>query len=175
MGYFGITAPDVEPKVSGHIGEIIAIIEKLINNGKAYASHGDVYFEVDTFPAYGKLSGQSLDDLRAGARIEVDERKRAAPDFALWKAAKPGEPFWPSPWGNGRPGWHIECSAMTVAHLGETFDLHGGGKDLIFPHHENEIAQSQGAHGDHTFARYWMHNGFLNFAAKNVEVARQCI
>ncbi len=168
MARFGITAPDVEPKVSGHIDEIIAIIGKLIGNGKAYASHGDVYFEVDTFPAYGKLSGQSLDDLRAGARIEVDERKRAAPDFALWKAAKPGEPFWPSPWGNGRPGWHIECSAMTMAHLGETFDLHGGGKDLIFPHHENEIAQSQGAHGDHTFARYWMHNGFLNFAGEKM-------
>ncbi|HPH68498.1 MAG TPA: cysteine--tRNA ligase [Kofleriaceae bacterium] len=168
MRRFGISAPDVEPKVSGHIQEIIGVIEKLIANGKAYASHGDVYFEVETFANYGKLSGQSLDDLRAGARIEVDERKRSPADFALWKGAKPGEPFWPSPWGNGRPGWHIECSAMTVAHLGETFDLHGGGKDLIFPHHENEIAQSQGAHGDHTFARYWMHNGFLNFAGEKM-------
>jgi cysteinyl-tRNA synthetase len=163
MARFGVLAPDVEPRVSTHMPEIIAVIEKLVANGCAYPVEGDVYYAVDTFPAYGKLSGQSIDDLRAGARVEVDERKRAPADFALWKAAKPGEPFWESPWGNGRPGWHIECSAMTIAHLGETFDLHGGGKDLIFPHHENEIAQSQGAYGPSTFARYWLHNGFLMF------------
>lgn len=168
MGRFGVVPPDIEPKVSGHIAEIIAIIETLIANGKAYEASGDVYFAVDTFPSYGKLSGQSLDDLRAGARVDVDERKRAPADFALWKAAKPNEPFWPSPWGNGRPGWHIECSAMTVTHLGATFDIHGGGKDLIFPHHENEIAQSQGAHGTDSFARYWLHNGFLNFAGEKM-------
>ena len=163
MARFNVMAPDVQPKVSTHIAEIIALIEKLVENGVAYPIHGDVYFECDKFPSYGKLSGMTLDELRAGARVEVDERKRAPQDFALWKAAKPGEPFWPSPWGNGRPGWHIECSAMTCAHLGKTFDLHGGGKDLIFPHHENEIAQSQGAYGTDTFARYWLHNGFLNF------------
>jgi cysteinyl-tRNA synthetase len=177
MGRFGVTAPDVEPKVSTHIAEIIAVIEKLISRGRAYPVDGDVYYEVDTFRSerekmpdgrgvllYGRLSKQSIDELRDGARVEVDERKRDPADFALWKAAKPGEPFWPSPWGNGRPGWHIECSAMTVTHLGRTFDIHGGGKDLIFPHHENEIAQSQGADGEDTFARYWMHNGYLNFA-----------
>ncbi|HEU0031027.1 MAG TPA: cysteine--tRNA ligase [Kofleriaceae bacterium] len=163
MARFGVLAPDVEPKVSTHIADIIRVIEQLVANGCAYPIDGDVYFSVETFPSYGKLSKQSIDDLQAGARVDVDARKRAPADFALWKAAKPGEPFWESPWGKGRPGWHIECSAMTVAHLGETFDLHGGGKDLIFPHHENEIAQSQGAYGTHTFARYWLHNGFLNF------------
>ncbi len=168
MARFAVEPPDVEPKVSTHIAEIIAVIEKLIANGKAYPVDGDVYFSVESFPPYGKLSGMSLDDLRAGARVEVDERKRAPADFALWKAAKPGEPSWPSPWGAGRPGWHIECSAMVVTHLGETFDLHGGGKDLIFPHHENEIAQSQGAFGTHTFARYWLHNGFVNFGGEKM-------
>ncbi|HSK04351.1 MAG TPA: cysteine--tRNA ligase [Kofleriaceae bacterium] len=168
MARFGVEPPDVEPKVSTHIAEIVAVIEKLIANGKAYPVDGDVYFSVESFPPYGKLSGMSLDDLRAGARVEVDERKRAPADFALWKAAKPGEPAWPSPWGSGRPGWHIECSAMVVTHLGETFDLHGGGKDLIFPHHENEIAQSQGAFGTHTFARYWLHNGFVNFGGEKM-------
>jgi cysteinyl-tRNA synthetase len=168
MARFGVEPPDVEPKVSTHIAEIIAVIEKLIANGKAYPVDGDVYYSVESFPPYGKLSGMSLDDLRAGARVEVDERKRAPADFALWKAAKPGEPSWPSPWGSGRPGWHIECSAMVVTHLGETFDLHGGGKDLIFPHHENEIAQSQGAYGTHTFARYWLHNGFVNFGGEKM-------
>jgi len=163
MARFNVRPPDIEPKVSTHIPQIIALIERLVASGHAYAIGGDVYYAVDTFPAYGRLSGQTLDELRAGARIEVDERKRAPADFALWKAAKPGEPQWDSPWGKGRPGWHIECSAMTVTHLGATFDLHGGGKDLIFPHHENEIAQSQGADGDGTFARYWLHNGFLNF------------
>jgi cysteinyl-tRNA synthetase len=163
MARFCVLPPTVEPRVSTHIREIVALIERLVAAGKAYPVAGDVYFQVDTFPAYGRLSGQTLDELRAGARVEVDERKRSPADFALWKAAKPGEPSWDAPWGKGRPGWHIECSAMTIAHLGETFDLHGGGKDLIFPHHENEIAQSQGACGEHTFARYWMHNGFLNF------------
>ncbi len=168
MGRFGVRAPTVEPKVTEHIPQIIAIIERLIANGKAYAVDGDVYFEVATFAPYGKLSGQSLDELRAGARIDVDERKRSPEDFAVWKSAKPNEPWWESPWGKGRPGWHIECSAMTVTHLGVTFDLHGGGKDLIFPHHENEIAQSQGADGIGTFAHYWLHNGFLNFAGEKM-------
>jgi cysteinyl-tRNA synthetase len=163
MARFNVLAPDAEPRVSTHIPQIIDVIERLVANGCAYPVDGDVYFAVEKFPSYGKLSGQSIDDLRAGARVDVDERKRAPADFALWKAAKPGEPSWESPWGKGRPGWHIECSAMTHSHLGETFDLHGGGKDLIFPHHENEIAQSQGAFGTSTFARYWLHNGFLNF------------
>jgi cysteinyl-tRNA synthetase len=163
MARFNVQPPTIEPTVTGHISQIIAIIERLIANGKAYAVDGDVYFEVATFPPYGNLSGQNLEKLLDGARISVDERKRSPADFALWKSAKPGEPSWDSPWGKGRPGWHIECSAMTVTHLGETFDIHAGGKDLIFPHHENEIAQSQGADGEGTFARYWMHNGFLNF------------
>ncbi len=168
MESFGISPPDVEPRVSTHIDDIISLIENIIANGAAYEAEGDVYFSVEAFPGYGKLSGQSLDDLRAGARVEVDERKRAPGDFALWKAAKPGELSWDSPWGKGRPGWHIECSAMTIRHLGKTFDIHGGGKDLIFPHHENEIAQSQAAHGTDTFARYWMHNGFLNFSGEKM-------
>jgi cysteinyl-tRNA synthetase len=168
MGRFGVEAPDIEPRVSTHIAEIIAIIEKLIANGRAYPIDGDVYFSVESFPTYGALSGMPLEKLRAGERVAIDERKRDPADFALWKAAKPGEPFWASPWGNGRPGWHIECSAMVVTHLGETFDLHGGGKDLIFPHHENEIAQSQGAYGTHTFARYWLHNGFVNFGGEKM-------
>jgi cysteinyl-tRNA synthetase len=168
MARFGVLPPDVEPRVSTHITEIIALIERLVANGSAYPVDGDVYFEIATFPAYGALSGMALDELRAGERVEVDERKRDPADFALWKAAKPGEPAWDSPWGKGRPGWHIECSAMTHAHLGETFDLHGGGKDLIFPHHENEIAQSRGAYGPATFARYWVHNGFLNFKGEKM-------
>ncbi|MEZ4398764.1 MAG: cysteine--tRNA ligase [Kofleriaceae bacterium] len=163
MQMFGVLPPDVEPRVSTHIDEIIAITARLVERGKAYVVDGDVYFEVATFPPYGRLSGQSIDDLDAGARVDVDTRKRHPFDFALWKAAKPGEPAWPSPWGDGRPGWHIECSAMSATHLGQTFDIHAGGKDLVFPHHENEIAQSQGAHGDDTFAHHWMHNGFLNF------------
>jgi cysteinyl-tRNA synthetase len=163
MGRFFVLAPTIEPKVSGHIKEIVTLVERLVANGHAYEAGGDVYYEVDKFSPYGRLSGQTLDDLRAGARVDVDERKKSPADFALWKTAKPGEPAWDSPWGKGRPGWHIECSAMTVKHLGITFDIHGGGKDLIFPHHENEIAQSQGADGEGTFARYWLHNGFLNF------------
>ncbi len=168
MARFGVRPPTIEPYVSEHIEPIVTIIAALIEEGKAYAVDGDVYFAVEEFAPYGQLSGQSLESLRAGARVEVDERKRAPADFALWKAAKPGEPAWPAPWGHGRPGWHIECSAMTMHHLGTTFDIHGGGKDLIFPHHENEIAQSQGAYGEGTFARYWMHNGFLNFSGEKM-------
>ncbi|MFN0245568.1 MAG: cysteine--tRNA ligase [Kofleriaceae bacterium] len=165
MARFGVRSPTVEPLVSTHIAEIIALTQKLITNGKAYATDdGDVYFSVESFPTYGKLSKQSIDDLQkdASGRELIEKHKRSFHDFALWKAAKPGEPSWDSPWGKGRPGWHIECSAMTHSHLGETFDIHGGGKDLIFPHHENEIAQSQGAYGEESFARHWMHNGFLN-------------
>lgn len=168
MARFNVAPPTVEPHVTSHMSHIIAMVEQLIANGKAYVVDGDVYYEVETFPAYGRLSGQSLDELRDGARVTVDERKRSAADFALWKSAKPGEPSWESPWGKGRPGWHIECSAMTTAHLGTTFDIHAGGKDLIFPHHENEIAQSQGVTGEGTFARYWLHNGFLNFAGEKM-------
>jgi cysteinyl-tRNA synthetase len=168
MARFGVLPPDVEPKVSTHISEIIALIERLVGNGSAYPVDGDVYFEVATFPAYGALSGMKRDELRAGERVEIDERKRDPADFALWKTAKPGEPAWDSPWGKGRPGWHIECSAMTEAHLGESFDLHGGGKDLIFPHHENELAQSRGAYGPTTFARHWLHNGFINFKGEKM-------
>src|SRR5215470_16075672 len=158
----GNLPPDVEPHVTETVPRIVSFIERLIAAGKAYAADGDVYYSVESFPAYGALSGQSIDELRAGARVEVGEQKRNPLDFALWKAAKPGEPKWPSPWGEGRPGWHIECSAMILDTLGERFDIHGGGKDLVFPHHENEIAQSVGALGPGTFARYWMHNGFVN-------------
>ena len=168
MARFHVLPPDIEPRVSTHIEDIIVLIERLIERGAAYAIDGDVYFAVDAFPPYGRLSGQSIEDLRAGARVEVDARKRAPADFALWKSAKPGELAWDAPFGRGRPGWHIECSAMSLRHLGETFDIHCGGKDLIFPHHENEIAQSQAAHGESTFARYWMHNGFLNFSGEKM-------
>lgn len=152
---------DYEPRVTEHIDDIIDIIKRLIDKNAAYQVDGDVYFSVETFADYGKLSGRNLDDMVAGSRVEVNTSKRNPFDFALWKGAKPGEPSWPSPWGEGRPGWHIECSAMSSRFLGETFDIHGGGKDLIFPHHENEIAQSEAAHGK-PFARYWMHNGFVN-------------
>lgn len=151
----------VYPKVSGHIPDIIRTVEKLIENGHAYEVDGDVYFSVETFERYGQLSGRNLEDMMAGARIEVDDRKRNPMDFALWKAAKPGEPAWDCPWGKGRPGWHIECSTMSMKYLGESFDFHGGGSDLIFPHHENEIAQSEGCTHVHPFVRYWLHNGFI--------------
>jgi cysteinyl-tRNA synthetase len=151
----------VHPKVTENMDAIIKIIEDLIAKGFAYASEGDVYFSTKKFDEYGKLSHQPLEDLVSGARIAVDEIKRDPADFALWKKAKPGEPFWPSPWGEGRPGWHIECSAMSRRFLGETIDIHGGGQDLIFPHHENEIAQSECSSGL-PFARYWMHNGYIN-------------
>ena len=157
----GVLTPDQEPRATTHIEEIIAMVERLIKNGHAYAlDSGDVYFSVASFDGYGRLSGKSIDDLRAGARVEVNDAKREPLDFVLWKAAKPGEPAWASPWGEGRPGWHIECSAMSTCCLGDTFDIHGGGADLTFPHHENEIAQSEGATGK-PFVRYWLHNGFV--------------
>ena len=158
----GVRRASVNPRATEHIGEIISLVRTLIEKGHAYATpDGDVYFSVRSFDGYGKLSGQNIDDLENGARVDPDEAKRDPLDFALWKAEKPGEPSWDSPWGKGRPGWHIECSAMSMAILGETFDIHGGGQDLIFPHHENEIAQSEAATG-HPFARYWMHNGYIN-------------
>lgn len=160
MGRLGVRPASIEPKATEHMAEIVRLTETLIAKGFAYQVDGDVYFEVAKYPDYGRLSKRRLDDLQAGARVDVDERKRYPMDFALWKSAKPGEPAWSSPWGQGRPGWHIECSAMSIRHLGETFDIHGGGMDLIFPHHENEIAQSCGATGKE-FARYWMHNGFV--------------
>jgi cysteinyl-tRNA synthetase len=161
MASLGVARADVEPKVTEHIPDIVALIEKLIAGEFAYAVGGDVYYAVTRFETYGRLGRRSLDDMEAGARVEVDERKRHPMDFALWKSAKPGEPSWPSPWGNGRPGWHIECSAMSARYLGASFDLHGGGKDLIFPHHENEIAQSE-AVSRQPLASIWMHNGFVN-------------
>jgi cysteinyl-tRNA synthetase len=158
----GCLRPDKEPKASEYVDEMLTMIGQLIERGYAYqAPSGDVLYDVHKFSAYGKLSGKKLEDLRAGARVEVDGTKRDPLDFVLWKSAKPGEPAWPSPWGDGRPGWHIECSAMSTKELGEHFDIHGGGLDLKFPHHENEIAQSCGATGGR-FAEIWMHNGFLN-------------
>jgi len=151
----------VEPRATQHISEIIELIRRLEAKGLAYSVNGDVYYSVGGFSSYGKLSRKKTDELEAGARVEVDERKRSPLDFALWKSSKPGEPTWASPWGPGRPGWHIECSAMSTKYLGQPFDIHGGGRDLIFPHHENEIAQSEGAFG-RPLAVYWMHNGFLN-------------
>jgi cysteinyl-tRNA synthetase len=160
MGALSVERPDVEPKVTEHIPEIVALIQKIVARGMAYQSGGDVYFAVREYPGYGKLSKRNLDDLMAGARVDPSDLKRDPLDFALWKASKPGEPQWDSPWGKGRPGWHIECSAMSAKYLGETFDVHAGGKDLVFPHHENEIAQSEAASGK-PFARTWLHNGFV--------------
>ena len=157
----GMLPPDQEPRATDHLPEIIDMIARLVDRGHAYVvENGDVYYDVNSFDGYGKLSGKSLDDLQAGARVEPGDLKRNPLDFALWKTAKPDEPSWDSPWGAGRPGWHIECSAMSTRALGDTFDIHGGGADLTFPHHENEIAQSEGATG-HPFVRYWMHNGFV--------------
>ena len=167
MASLGVLAADVEPKATEHIPQMIALIERLIQRGVAYPVEGDVYFEVRRFPGYGKLSGKNLEDLQAGARVEVDDRKRDPLDFALWKATRPGEPSWKSPWGDGRPGWHIECSAMAMQYLGETLDVHGGGEDLVFPHHENEIAQSEAATG-RPFVRQWVHNGFVNLSAEKM-------
>jgi len=161
MGRLGLEKPSVEPKATDHIPEMIRLISTLVQKGVAYQAGGDVFFSVEKFKDYGKLSGRDLEEMRAGARVEVDEKKENPLDFALWKASKPGEPFWESPWGKGRPGWHIECSVMSQKYLGETLDVHGGGRDLIFPHHENEIAQSEAATGK-PFARYWVHNGFVN-------------
>jgi cysteinyl-tRNA synthetase len=160
MERLGVGKADVEPKATEHIEEIIDIVKGLIDKGYAYKVDGNVYFEVDKFPGYGKLSKRNRDEMIAGARVEVDERKKNPMDFALWKKSKEGEPSWESPWGSGRPGWHIECTAMSIKHLGESFDIHGGGADLIFPHHENEIAQSEAFTGK-PFARYWVHNGFI--------------
>jgi cysteinyl-tRNA synthetase len=157
----GVLRPDIEPKATESMTEILAMIETLISKGLAYkADNGDVYYDVSQFNGYGKLSGRNIEDLRAGERIAVNEAKTDPLDFVLWKAAKAGEPAWKSPWGDGRPGWHIECSAMSAHCLGEQFDIHGGGQDLQFPHHENEIAQSEGAHGCQS-VNYWMHNGFV--------------
>ncbi len=164
----GLAPPDSEPLATAHIPDIVDVIRRLEEKGLAYAAQGDVYYSVGQFEAYGGLSGQSTDELKAGARIEVGEQKRSPLDFALWKAAKPGEPAWESPWGPGRPGWHIECSAMARCCLGENFDFHGGGTDLIFPHHENEIAQSEGAFGAGTFARHWLHSGMVNFGGEKM-------
>jgi cysteinyl-tRNA synthetase len=167
MERLGLAKPTVEPKATDHIGGIISVIEVLIAKGHAYVSEGDVYYAVETFPDYLKLSGRNLEEMQAGARVEVGEKKRHPMDFALWKGSKPGEPWWQSPWGAGRPGWHIECSAMSMEFLGKTFDIHGGGKDLVFPHHENEIAQSEGANGCR-FVRYWLHNGFVNINSEKM-------
>ena len=160
MDAVNVLPPTVRPKATETIPEMIDLISRLINSGHAYEVEGDVYFSVRSFPGYGKLSGRDVDDMRSGARIEIDDRKKDPLDFALWKSAKPGEPSWESPWGLGRPGWHIECSAMSEEELGLPFDIHGGGVDLVFPHHENEIAQSEAATGK-TFARYWLHGGML--------------
>ncbi len=157
----GVLKPDLEPRATENVPQMLDLIGQLVKKGVAYqAGNGDVYYAVREFQGYGKLSGKSLDELQAGERVEVDANKRDPLDFVLWKSAKPGEPSWDSPWGKGRPGWHIECSAMSERFLGEHFDIHGGGQDLQFPHHENEIAQSEGAHG-HVFVNYWMHNGFV--------------
>jgi cysteinyl-tRNA synthetase len=160
MAALGVPPAQIEPKATEHIPQIIDLIQRLVNMGFAYAGGGDVFFRVRRFPGYGKLSGQKIEDMEAGARIEVDPNKEDPLDFTLWKESKPGEPAWDSPWGPGRPGWHIECSAMSMHYLGETFDLHGGGQDLVFPHHENELAQSEAATGK-PFARYWLHHGLL--------------
>ncbi len=160
MKRLGVGIPDIEPRATEHMSDIILMIRTILKKGLAYQVDGDVYYRVSDFPAYGRLSKRHVADMQAEARVEVDTRKHDPMDFALWKAAKPGEPAWDSPWGRGRPGWHIECSAMSVCHLGATFDIHGGGKDLIFPHHENEIAQSCTA-TDQAFARYWVHHGFV--------------
>ncbi|NLG68293.1 MAG: cysteine--tRNA ligase, partial [Firmicutes bacterium] len=165
MDRLGLRYADHYPRVTRHIPEVVEMVSRLVERGHAYEVEGSVYFDTTTFPSYGKLSGQRREALEAGARIEPDERKRHPADFALWKAAKPGEPAWSSPWGPGRPGWHIECSAMSLHYLGFGFDLHGGGADLIFPHHENEVAQSEAYAGQEGFVRFWLHNGLVNVKA----------
>jgi len=167
MDRLGVTRPTVAPKATENIKGIIRLIDTLIEKGFAYVVNGDVYYSVEKFKGYGKLSGRSLDDMMAGARIDIDEKKKNPFDFVLWKSSKEGEPWWSSPWGNGRPGWHIECSVMSQRFLGDTFDIHGGGEDLIFPHHENEIAQSEGATGK-PFAKYWIHNGFMKINSEKM-------
>jgi len=161
MDALNVERATIEPKATDHIAQIIQFIEKLVKGGFAYQVEGDVFFSVEKFEKYGKLSGRKLDEMEAGARIDINEKKNNPFDFVLWKSAKPGEPFWESPWGKGRPGWHIECSVMSSEYLGVTFDIHGGGKDLCFPHHENEIAQSESISGK-PFVKYWIHNGFVN-------------
>ncbi len=163
-----VLPPEVTPRATEYVGKMVAMIGVLVEKGHAYDVDGDVYFAIDSFPSYGKLSKRSLEDMRAGERVSVDGRKRHPMDFALWKSAKPGEPAWESPWGPGRPGWHIECSTMSLEHLGMGFDLHGGGQDLIFPHHENEIAQSEAYSGESPFVRYWVHNGFVNISEEKM-------
>jgi cysteinyl-tRNA synthetase len=163
----GVLPPDIEPRATEHIAEMVELIDTLIDSGLAYERDGDVYFSVRAFAPYGRLSGRRPDELRSGYRIEVDESKEDPLDFVLWKAMKPGEPHWDSPWGPGRPGWHIECSAMAEKYLGTGFDIHGGGLDLVFPHHENEVAQSEGATGS-VFARYWLHNGMVNLGGEKM-------
>ena len=165
----GVRSATVHPTVTGHMQDIIHIIQTLMEKGHAYQAGGDVYYRTRSFPEYGKLSHMPIDELESGARIAVGEQKEDPLDFALWKAAKPGEPYWDSPWGKGRPGWHIECSAMNQAIFGDTIDIHCGGQDLIFPHHENEIAQSEGASGK-PFAHYWMHNRYIN--VDNVKMSK---
>ena len=165
MGALGVLPPDVAPRATDHIGEMCAMIERLIEAGHAYAAEGHVLFDVSSYDDYGALSNRSLEDMIAGARVEVAPYKRNAADFVLWKPSTPELPGWDSPWGRGRPGWHLECSAMIEKHLGDTIDIHGGGQDLVFPHHENEIAQSTCAHGGRQFVNFWMHNGFLNVDA----------
>jgi cysteinyl-tRNA synthetase len=179
MKGLGVLSPNIQPKATEHIPEMIEAVKKLIENGFAYESNGSVYYSVRKFVGYGKLSGKNIEELEAGARVEVDETKQDPLDFALWKASKPGEPKWPSPWGEGRPGWHIECSVMSSKYLGQPFDIHGGGRDLVFPHHENEIAQAEAACGCQ-FVRYWLHNGFININAEkmskslgNIKVIRE--
>jgi cysteinyl-tRNA synthetase len=168
MDRLNVRRADVYPRATEEVPKIIEVVKRLIDKGRAYEVQGDVYFRVKSDPDYGKLSHQSLDDLQAGARVEVGVDKEHPLDFALWKAAKPGEPWWESPWGKGRPGWHIECSAMSMRYLGETLDIHGGGQDLIFPHHENEIAQSEGFTGATPFVKYWMHNGFVQLGGEKM-------
>ncbi|GAA0719792.1 cysteine--tRNA ligase [Dokdonella soli] len=168
MARLGADMPDVAPHATGHISQIVAMCERLIANGHAYAAEGHVLFDVASFAEYGRLSGRSTEDMIAGARVEVAPYKKNPADFVLWKPSTPDLPGWNSPWGRGRPGWHIECSAMAEAHLGETIDIHAGGNDLMFPHHENEIAQSTCAHGGKVFARYWLHNGMLTFDGRKM-------
>jgi len=167
MARLGVGRADIEPRATEHIAEMLEVIKGLLKKQHAYVVEGDVYFSVSSFKDYGKLSKRNLEDLKAGARVEIDERKADPLDFALWKASKPGEPAWESPWGPGRPGWHIECSAMGFKHLGTTLDIHAGGKDLIFPHHENEIAQSE-AYSGKPFVNYWLHNGFVNINSEKM-------
>ena len=177
MDALNVRRADIYPRVSETMDEIISMIQTLVDKGYAYVlENGDVFYNVEKLEIYGKLSGRKLSDMLAGARVEVDSRKRNPMDFALWKAAKPGEPFWESPWGKGRPGWHIECSAMSLKYLGEKFDFHGGGSDLIFPHHENEIAQTQAALGDEkSFAQYWIHNGFITDGNEKVSKSNKAM